>query len=78
MKWSILGYSRPDRENFVEKFANRWSAMCSKTHEQKMSVVFMMFEHEYNDVWTEQFSALEEWLEKNDAQREASKNGPRN
>jgi len=44
------------------------------THEQKMSVVIMMFEHEYNDVWTEQFSALEEWLVTNDAELEATKN----
>jgi hypothetical protein len=43
-----------------------------------MSVVIMMFEHEYNDVWTNQFSAVEEWLVKNDAQLEASKDRPRN
>jgi hypothetical protein len=74
----ILGYSRPDRENFIENFANHWSTMYLKTHEQKMSVVIMMFEHEYNNAWTEQFSALEEWLVKNDAQLEATKSGPRN
>jgi hypothetical protein len=43
-----------------------------------MSIVIMMFEHEYNNVWTEQFSALEEWLVKNDAELEATKNDPRN
>jgi hypothetical protein len=74
----ILGYSRPDRQNFIENFANHWSVLYSKTHEQKMSIVIMMFEHEYNDVWTEQFSALEEWLVKNDAKLEATKNDPRN
>jgi hypothetical protein len=74
----ILGYSRPDRENLIENFANNWCEMYSKTHEQKMSVVIMMFEHEYNDVWTNQFSAVEEWLVKNDAQLEASKDRPRN
>jgi hypothetical protein len=44
----ILGYSKPDRENFIENFSNHWSDIYSKTHEEKMSVVIMMFEHEYN------------------------------
>jgi hypothetical protein len=74
----ILGYSKPDRDNFIENFANHWSTMYSKTHEEKMSVVIMMFEHEYNDIWTERFSALEEWLVKNDMQLEATRNSPRN
>ena len=73
----ILGYSRPDRENYIENFANHWSDMYSKTHEDKMSVVIMVFEHEYNKVWTEQFSGLEEWLVKSDVKLEATKNKPR-
>jgi hypothetical protein len=73
----ILGYSRPDRENFIENFANHWSHMYSQTHEGKMFAVIMMFEHEYNSVWTEQFSALEGWLVKNDAELEATKNDAR-
>lgn len=72
----IMGYSKPDRENFIENFSNRWSAMYSKTHETAMKIVMDMFEHEYNDLWTEQFSALEEWLVKNDAELEATKKGP--
>jgi hypothetical protein len=69
----ILGYSKPDRDNFIENFANHWPARYSQTHEEKMSIVIMMFEHEYNDVWTEQFSALEEWLVKNDEHLEETK-----
>jgi hypothetical protein len=34
-----------------------------------------MFEVEYNNVWTEQFSALEEYLVKNDSELEATKGG---
>lgn len=74
----LLGYSRPDRENFIENFANHWVDMYSKTHEHKMLTVIMMFRHEYDDVWTEQFSALEKWLVDHDAVLEASKNNPRN
>jgi hypothetical protein len=73
----ILGYSRPDRDNFIENFANHWSEMYSKTHETKMSVVIMMFEREYNDVWTGLFEQLEEWLVSNDARLEATKNDRR-
>jgi len=69
----IWGYSRADRENYIENFANHWSAMYSKTYESKLSVVIMMFEHEYNDEWERQFIALEEWLVKNDAELEATK-----
>lgn len=71
----ILGYSRPDRVKFLENFANHWSAMYSSTHEQKMSVIIMMFEYEYNDEWTKQFAALEEWFVNNDAELEATKGG---
>lgn len=69
----IMGYSRPNKENFIENFANQWAGMYSKTHEERMSVVIMMFEHEYNEVWTRQFSALEQWLVDNDVELEATK-----
>jgi hypothetical protein len=72
----ILGYSRPDRENFIENFANHWAAMYSRTHEHKMLTVIMMFQHEYDDVWTERFSALEKWLVEHDSMLEATKNNP--
>lgn len=71
----IMGYNRPDRENYVEHFANHWASMYAVSHEKRMSIVIMMFEHEYNDVWTEQFSALEQWLVDNDAKLEATKGG---
>jgi hypothetical protein len=42
-----------------------------------MSILIMIFEHEYNDIWTERFAALGEWLVKNDEQLEATTNSPR-
>jgi hypothetical protein len=69
----IMGYNRADTKNYVENFANHWASMYADTHEQKMTVVIMMFEHEYNDVWSKQFSALEKWLVENDAELEATK-----
>jgi hypothetical protein len=69
----IMGYSKPDRENLIENFSNRWGEMYARTHEQEIMIVVMMFEHEYNDIWTEQFSSLENWLVANDAELEATK-----
>ena len=72
----IMGYSKPDRENLIENFSNRWAALYSKTHEQAMMIVVDIFEHEYNEVWTEQFAALEKWLVAHDAELEATKDQP--
>jgi hypothetical protein len=70
----IMGYSKPDRDNFIENFSNRWVEAYAKSHEEKIEIVIMLFEHEYNDVWTKQFYALEEWLVKHDSELEATKN----
>jgi hypothetical protein len=72
----IMGYSKPDREKLIENFSNRWAALYSDTHEHSMRVVIDVFEHEYNDVWTRHFNALEDWLVKNDAELEATKGKP--
>jgi hypothetical protein len=69
----IMGYSKPDPEKLIENFSNRWSALYSKTHEEGMSVVILMFEHEYNVVWEREFTKLESWLVANDAELQATK-----
>ena len=69
----IFGYSKPDRDNFIENFSNRWADIHSNTHEHKMSTVIMIFEHEYNTVWPERFSALETWLTEHDAALESAR-----
>lgn len=72
----VMGYSKPDRENLVHNFRNRWVEMYQPTLEQKMALVIFMFEHEYDNVWTEQFSELETWLVEHDAELEATKDMP--
>jgi hypothetical protein len=71
----IMGYSKPDRENMIENFSNRWDQLYSKTHELGMRIVMDLFEHEYNEVWPKRFSALEAFLVEHDAELEATK-GP--
>jgi hypothetical protein len=48
--------------------------MWSDHHEPLMKLVCAVFESEYNDVWSNLFDKLEQWLEKNDAELEATKN----
>ena len=70
----LMGYNTSDRENYVEHFSNRWAAIYSKTHEEAIMIVAETFEHEYNEEWPKQFSALEQWVVKNDVELEATKN----
>jgi hypothetical protein len=73
----IMGYSKPDRENLIENFSNRWESLYSGGHEHWMRLVIDMFEQEYNVVWEREFTKLEDWLVANDAELEATKGDPR-
>jgi hypothetical protein len=73
----IMGFSKPDRENLIENFSNRWATLYSDSHEHWMRLVIFMFEQEYNVVWEREFSNLEGWLVAHDAELEATKGDPR-
>jgi hypothetical protein len=73
----IMGYSKPDRENLIENFANRWESLYANSHEHWMRLVIYMFEQEYNIVWEREFIKLEDWLVANDTELEATKGDPR-
>jgi len=40
-----------------------------------MKICFNTFFHEYNEEWSDVFDKLESWIEENDEQLEATKNG---
>lgn len=71
-----MGYVKHDGEKFIESFSNRWAAIYSEGHEQLMTLCIFVFEHEYNNVWEENFTKLEKWIEANDSKLEATKNRP--
>jgi hypothetical protein len=73
----LMGYSKPDTENFVEKFANHWQEIYGTSHEKSMSAVAVIFEYEYNEAWPRSFAALEQFLVDNDVELEATKNQDR-
>lgn len=73
----IMGYSKPDRENLIENFSNRWVSLYGNSHEHWMRLVIFMFDQEYNVVWEREFTKLEDWLVAHDAELEATKSDPR-
>ncbi len=67
------GYSKIDSDNYETNFSNNWSEMWAEKHESLMLLVMRIFEDEYNNVWSKQFSELESWIENNDTRLEDSK-----
>lgn len=68
-----IGYSTVDHDSHETNFANRWSQMYGGTHLQSMRACMVLFEAEYNDVWSIQFEELERWIEANDTELEATR-----
>ena len=47
--------------------------MYGETHLKSVQLCMMTFQGEYNDVWRPLFDKLEEWIEVNDVELEATK-----
>lgn len=69
-----IGYSEVNHERYETNFSNRWADMWSDRHEPLMKLISAVFESEYNEVWPALLGKLEQWLEKNDQELEATKN----
>jgi hypothetical protein len=67
------GYAEIDRMADTVSFTNRWADVYSEKHPDAMMLCIEIFEHEYNTVWPQLFEQLEKWIEKNDAELEATK-----
>lgn len=70
----VAGYSRIDRNEYETHFFNRWMELHGDRHLGSMELCMSTFHHEYNDVWPALMEKLEDWIEENDAELEASKN----
>ena len=70
-----LGYSSTNPREHETTFHNNWLRYFGKEQEPGVAFVLAVFEHEYNNVWTELFSQLEEWLRVHDAELEAQRAG---
>lgn len=69
------GYGETDHENHVTKFVNSWKKRWGEEQYRAVLQCIRTFEHEYNDVWPPLYESLERWVEGNDAELEAQKNG---
>jgi hypothetical protein len=70
------GFSSSSRDEFETTFSNRWMELHGERHLDGMDLCMGTFQHEYDEVWSDLFELLEKWVERNDAQLEASKDDP--
>lgn len=73
----MAGYSKTDYEEFETAFTNRWMELHADRHPDRMMLCMSTFQYEYNDVWPTLMLKLEEWVEANDADLEATMNQPK-
>lgn len=72
----LSGYATTDYEEYETTFSNRWMERHGNRHLDYMMLCMGTFRHEYDAVWPELFGHLEQWIEANDANLEATKNQP--
>ncbi|PCJ42040.1 MAG: hypothetical protein COA71_05460 [SAR86 cluster bacterium] len=68
-----LTYTKTDRENFITYFENRWLEKFGNSQIDIIKTLMVIFETEYNDIWTKNFESFEIWIQENDDMLEASK-----
>ena len=72
----MAGYSKINHDEHETTFFNRWSEQHGDRHLDGMMLCMETFQHEYNEVWPTLIEKLEEWIEANDAELEATKDDP--
>jgi hypothetical protein len=70
------GYSTTNRDEYETTFSNRWMELHGERHTDAMDLCMGTFHHEYDTVWPNLVEHLEEWVEANDAELEATKKQP--
>ena len=71
----LYGYSSTDPDKYETHFVNNWLKFFGREQEPATEFVFAVFEHEYNHIWLQQMTELEDWLRAHDASLEAQRNG---
>lgn len=68
-----FGYSEVDYERDETSFAIKLYEMWGDRHDALVSLVAMVFEHEYNEIWAPQQERLEAWLTEHDTELTVSR-----
>lgn len=71
-----VGYSKIDHNEYETHFSNRWMELHGERHLQSMELCMRAFHHEYDDVWPDLMTKLEDWIKTNDDELEAINNDP--
>jgi len=71
----LYGYSSTDPDKYETHFVNNWVEFFGKEQDPATAFVLHAFEHEYNVVWHQQMTQLEEWLRANDTSLEEQRAG---
>ncbi len=71
------GYSKIEHDEYEITFSNRWMELYGDRHLNSMELCMETFRHEYNDVWADLIVKLENWIEANDTELEATLRGIR-
>jgi hypothetical protein len=69
------GYSTTNYSEYETTFSNRWMELHGEQHPKLIDLCMGTFHEEYDSVWSELIDKLECWIECNDVELEASKNG---
>lgn len=70
-----FGYSEVDHARHETSFANKLYEMWADRHDSLFSLVALVFEHEYNEVWVSQQKRLEAWLVAHDEDLSSCQSG---
>jgi hypothetical protein len=69
----VAGYTKIAHDECETLFSNRWMELYGEWHLGSMELCMSTFHHEYNNVWPHLIEKLEDWIEANDAELEATK-----
>jgi hypothetical protein len=68
----VAGYSKIAHDEYETHFSNRWMELYGERHLGSMELCMSTFHHEYDSVWPALMEKLEDWIEANDAELEAT------
>ena len=72
----VSGYSEVDHNEYETHFSNRWMQIHGEQHPNLIETCMMIFQLEYDTVWTELIEKLESWIVVNNAKLEETKDVP--
>ena len=67
-----MGYSDANAIDHLTTFSNKWAAIHGESQTAAIEICMEVFTYEYNTEWTEATEELEEWIESNNDELQAT------